>query len=147
MKTFKEFISEADASDSFKARRKGGKVSPEVTRRQVARDDRRAEARRRAEEKAKQGIDSIIGSDEERKIAKIAREQQPKIQQELRRKSMRDRMKKAAERLGIDEENGSPYQEYKGKPQPKPSTPPEGWEEFKKKYLRGKMGEKKKPEQ
>jgi len=45
------------------------------------------------------------------------------------------------------EENGSPYQEYKGKPQPKPSTPPEGWEEFKKKYLRGKMGEKKKPEQ
>lgn len=45
------------------------------------------------------------------------------------------------------EESGSPYQEYKGKPQPKPSAPPEGWEEFKKKYLHGKMGEKKKPEQ
>lgn len=30
---------------------------------------------------------------------------------------------------------GSPYQPYKTPPQPAPSAPPEGWDEFKKKYL------------
>jgi len=33
------------------------------------------------------------------------------------------------------ESGGSPYQPYKPQPQPKPSAPPEGFEEFKKKYL------------
>ena len=33
------------------------------------------------------------------------------------------------------ESGGSPYQPYKAPQQPKPSTPPEGWDEFKKKYL------------
>lgn len=33
------------------------------------------------------------------------------------------------------ESGGSPYQPYKAPPQPKPSEPPEGFEEFKKKYL------------
>jgi hypothetical protein len=36
------------------------------------------------------------------------------------------------------ESGGSPYQPYKPPAQPKPSTPPEGWDEFKKKYLPSK---------
>ena len=36
------------------------------------------------------------------------------------------------------ESGGSPYQPYKPQPQPKPSAPPEGFDEFKKKYLPSK---------
>jgi len=54
--------------------------------------------------------------------------------QNLGQRKIFDLMKKR-----IEEEGGSPYQQYKVKPQPKPSTPPEGWEDFKKKYLHGKI--------
>ena len=66
-------------------------------------EERRAEAQRRAREKAEQGIDSLIGSDAERKAAAEARANQPQIQKELRRKAMRERMRKAAERNNIPE--------------------------------------------
>ena len=39
-------------------------------------------------------------------------------------------------------EGGSPYREYKPKPQPKPSQPPEGFDAFRKKYLNKKDDKK-----
>ena len=65
-------------------------------------EERKAEAQRRAREKAEQGIDELIGSDAERKAAAQARANQPQIQKELRRKAMRERMRKAAEQQGLD---------------------------------------------
>jgi phage protein D len=64
--------------------------------------ERKAEAQRRAREKAEQGIDSLIGSDAERKAAAEARANQPQIQRRLRQQAMRERMRKAAERQGLD---------------------------------------------
>ena len=43
---------QSDASDKFKARQRGGKLSPGEVQRRQAREDRRAEARRRAKENA-----------------------------------------------------------------------------------------------
>jgi hypothetical protein len=43
------------------------------------------------------------------------------------------------------ESGGSPYQPYKAPPMPAPSTPPGGWEDFKKKYL-PKQASTKKPQ-
>jgi hypothetical protein len=43
---------QSDASDKFKARQRGGKLSPGEVQRRQAREDRRAEARRRAQENA-----------------------------------------------------------------------------------------------
>ena len=41
---------QSDASDKFKARQRGGKLSPGEVQRRQAREDRKAEARRRAQE-------------------------------------------------------------------------------------------------
>ena len=65
-------------------------------------EERKAEAQRRAREKAEQGIDELIGSDAERKAAAEARANQPQIQRDLRRRAMRERMRKAAEQQGLD---------------------------------------------
>ena len=43
---------QSDASDNFKARQRGGKISPGEAQRRQAREDRKAEARRRARENA-----------------------------------------------------------------------------------------------
>ena len=67
--------------------RPSAKTTAARTQAQVARDDRRAEARRRAEEKAKAGIDDLIGSDAERAAAAKARANQPQIQRDLRRQA------------------------------------------------------------
>jgi len=80
--------------------------SPKITaadaqKRQAA-ADRRAAAQERTTERAKQGIDSLIGSDAERKAAAQARANQPQIQQQLRRQNQRARMSKAADKLGLD---------------------------------------------
>jgi len=80
--------------------------SPKITaadaqKRQAA-ADRRAAAQERTTERAKQGIDSLIGSDAERKAAAQARANQPQIQQQLRRQNQRARMSRAADKLGLD---------------------------------------------
>jgi hypothetical protein len=43
---------QSDASDKFKARQRGGRISPGEAQRRQAREDRKAEARRRARENA-----------------------------------------------------------------------------------------------
>ena len=81
--------------------RPSAKTTAARTQAQVARDDRRAEAQARREERAKAGIDNLIGSDAERAEAARARANQPQIQRQLRQQSMRDRMSQAADRLGL----------------------------------------------
>ena len=77
-------------------------MSPAARQKRQALQDRRAAAAERNRERAEQGIDSLIGSDAERKAAAQARANQPQIQKELRRKAMRERMRKAAEQQGLD---------------------------------------------
>ena len=78
------------------------KITAAETQKRQAAADRKAAAKERAEAKAKEGIDSLIGSDTERAEAKKARESQPQIQRRLRQQAMRERMKKAAEAQGLD---------------------------------------------
>lgn len=77
-------------------------MSPAARQRRQAQQDRRAEAAERNRERAEQGIDSLIGSDAERKAAAQARANQPQIQRQLRQQAMRERMRKAAEAQGLD---------------------------------------------
>ena len=81
--------------------RPSAKTTAARTQAQVAADDRRAAAKERAEAKAKERIDNLIGSDEERAAAAKARAAQPQIQQQLRRQATRDRMSQAADKLGL----------------------------------------------
>ena len=81
---------------------RGGRISANDAYNRQKREERKAEAQRRARERAEQGIDELIGSDAERRAAAQARENQPQIQRDLRRKAMRERMRKAAEQQGLD---------------------------------------------
>ena len=81
--------------------RPSAKTTAAKTQAQVARDDRRAEAQARREERAQQGIDDLIGTSAERAEAARARANQPQIQRQLRQQSMRDRMSQAADKLGL----------------------------------------------
>ena len=84
--------------------RPSAKTTAARTQAQVAADDRRAAAKERAEAKAKQKIDNLIGSDEERRAAAQARAAQPQIQQQLRRQATVKRMAQAADKLGLPEQ-------------------------------------------
>ena len=84
--------------------RPSAKTTAARTQAQVAADDRRAAAKERAEAKAKQKIDNLIGSDEERRAAAQARAAQPQIQQQLRRQATVKRMSQAADKLGLPEQ-------------------------------------------
>jgi len=117
MKTFREFISEAKDETEIG-----------ITGQPIPKKKMSAAKRYEFEKKRRENLKKKPGETGDSKLIQ----------------ALRDKAKKEGTFV---EENGSPYQEYKGKPQPKPSAPPEGWEEFKKKYLHGKMSEKKKPEQ
>ena len=85
--------------------RPSGKITAAEKQKRQAREDRRAQAADRAREReaeASRKIDDLIGSDADRQYAARGRSNQPQIQRELRRKAMRDRMNKAADRLGLD---------------------------------------------
>ena len=79
-----------------------GRLSSNDAYNRQKKEERKAEAQRRAREKAEQGIDSLIGSDAERKAAAEARANQPQIQRRLRQQAMRKRMDQAADKLGLD---------------------------------------------
>ena len=94
-----------------------GRLSSNDAYNRQKKEERKAEAQRRAREKAEQGIDELIGSDAERKAAAEARararENQPQVQQRLRKEAeaekarqkenrraeMRRRMENAAREL------------------------------------------------
>ena len=88
--------------------RPSAKTTAARTQAQVARDDRRAAARERAAANTQQKIDALIGSDAERKAAAQARANQPQIQRDLRRQATRDRMRQAADKLGLPEQMTAP---------------------------------------
>ena len=98
--------------------RPSGKITAAEKQKRQAREDRRAAAAERNRERAEQGIDSLIGSDAERREAAQARANQPQIQKELRRKAMRERMRKAAERNNIPEAYSKAEKESHIKPKP-----------------------------
>ena len=98
--------------------RPSGKITAAERQKRQAREDRRAAAAERNRERAEQGIDELIGSDAERKAAAQARANQPQIQKELRRKAMRERMRKAAERNNIPEAYSKAEKESHIKPKP-----------------------------
>ena len=98
--------------------RPSGKITAAEKQKRQAQQDRRAAAAERNRERAEQGIDELIGSDAERKAAAQARANQPQIQKELRRKAMRERMRKAAERNNIPEAYSKAEKESHIKPKP-----------------------------
>ena len=98
--------------------RPSGKITAAEKQKRQAQQDRRAAAAERNRERAEQGIDSLIGSDAERKAAAQARANQPQIQKELRRKAMRERMRKAAERNNIPEAYSQAERQSHVKPRP-----------------------------
>jgi len=79
-----------------------GRLNPNDAYNRQKKEERKAEAQRRAREKAEQGIDELIGTDTARREASAARANQPQIQRDLRRQAMRERMRKAAEQQGLD---------------------------------------------
>ena len=72
MKSFADFISEATPRGKAIQR---GKISKAEAQRRQAREDRKRAAQERRDDKAKAGIDALIGSDEERRYAKQKRKE------------------------------------------------------------------------
>jgi hypothetical protein len=83
--------------------RPSGKITAAEKQKRQAREDRRAAAAERNRERAEQGIDSLLGTDAERKEAAQARANQRTIQRDLRRRATRERMERAAERNNLPE--------------------------------------------
>ena len=101
MKSFADFISEATPRGKAIQR---GKISKAEAQRRQAREDRKRAAQERRDDKAKAGIDALIGSDEERKVAAAARAN-PKAQRaKALKRTIADRMAKGAKDHGLDEE-------------------------------------------
>ena len=88
--------------------RPSGKTTAARTQAQVARDDRRAEAQARSQEKVQQRIDDLIGSDAERAAAAQARANPEAQRAAALKRTVSDRMNKAANRLGLPEQMTAP---------------------------------------
>ena len=71
-------------------------------RQKAAQKKRREEYQQQSDAEAQRRIDDLIGSEAERRAAAQSRANQGEIQRQLRRKSQRDRMNQAADRLGLD---------------------------------------------
>ena len=69
-----------------------GKISKAEAQRRQARADRKAAAQERRDDKAKAGIDALIGSDEDRKAAAAARANPQGQRQKALKRTIADRM-------------------------------------------------------
>ena len=83
--------------------RPSGKITAAEKQKRQAREDRRAAAAERNRERAEQGIDALLGTDDARREAAAARANQPQIQRRLRQQALRKRMEQAAERNNLPE--------------------------------------------
>ena len=101
MKSFADFISEATPRGKAIQR---GKISKAEAQRRQAREDRKRAAQERRDDKAKAGIDALIGSDEERKVAAAARANPEVQRKKALKRTIADRMAKGAKDHGLDEE-------------------------------------------
>tara|TARA_B100000925_G_scaffold41808_1_gene27229 strand:+ start:450 stop:854 length:405 start_codon:yes stop_codon:yes gene_type:complete len=100
MKSFADFISEATPRGKAIQR---GKISKADAQKRQAREDRKRAAQERRDDKAKAGIDALIGSDEERKAAAAARANPKGERQKALKRTIADRMAKGAKDHGLDE--------------------------------------------
>lgn len=88
--------------------RPSGKVTAAEAQKRQAAADRRAEAQRRAEEKAKEGIDWLIGTDAERAAAAKARANPESQRSAALKRTVAQRMSKAADKLKLPEQMTAP---------------------------------------
>ena len=100
MKSFADFISEATPRGKAIQR---GKISKAEAQKRQAREDRKRAAQERRDDRAKAGIDALIGSDEERKAAAAARANPKGERQKALKRTIADRMAKGAKEHGLDE--------------------------------------------
>ena len=110
MKSFADFISEATPRGKAIQR---GKISKADAQKRQAREDRKRAAQERRDDRAKAGIDALIGSDEERKAAAAARANPKGERQKALKRTIADRMAKGAKEHGLDEERNK-NQQIKG---------------------------------
>ena len=103
MKSFADFISEATPRGKAIQR---GKISKADAQKRQARADRKRAAQERRDDKAKAGIDALIGSDA--KQVKQRQQQSKSTEVSERQKALKrtiaDRMAKGAKDHGLDEE-------------------------------------------
>ena len=95
MKSFADFISEATPRGKAIQR---GKISKAEAQKRQAREDRKRAAQERRDDRAKAGIDALIGSQADRRYAKQRRDEENKKRQERNLDKLVD---KAARELGI----------------------------------------------
>ena len=80
-----------------------GKISKAEAQKRQAREDRKRAAQERRDDKAKAGIDALIGSDAERKAAAAARANPEGQRKKALKRTLADRMAKGAKEHGLDE--------------------------------------------
>ena len=80
-----------------------GKISKAEAQRRQARADRKAAAQERRDDRAKAGIDALIGSDEDRKAAAAARANPQGQRQKALKRTIADRMAKGAKDNNLGE--------------------------------------------
>ena len=83
-----------------------------------AREDRKRAAQERRDDRAKAGIDALIGSDTERKAAAAARANPKGERQKALKRTIADRMAKGAKDHGLDEERRETEIGITGQPVP-----------------------------
>lgn len=115
MKSFADFISEATPRGKAIQR---GKISKADAQKRQAREDRKRAAQERRDDRAKAGIDALIGSDEERKAAAAARANPKGERQKALKRTIADRMAKGAKDHGLDEERRETEIGITGQPVP-----------------------------
>ena len=80
-----------------------GKISKAEAQKRQAREDRKRAAQERRDDRAKAGIDALIGSDEDRKAAAAARSNPEGQRKKALKRTLADRMAKGAKEHGLDE--------------------------------------------
>ena len=80
-----------------------GKISKAEAQKRQAREDRKRAAQERRDDRAKAGIDALIGSDEDRKAAAAARANPEGQRKKALKRTLADRMAKGAKEHGLDE--------------------------------------------
>ena len=80
-----------------------GKISKAEAQKRQAREDRKRAAQERRDDRAKAGIDALIGSDAERKAAAAARANPEGQRKKALKRTLADRMAKGAEKHGLEE--------------------------------------------
>ena len=88
-----------------------GKISKAEAQKRQAREDRKRAAQERRDDRAKAGIDALIGSDAERKAAAAARANPEGQRKKALKRTLADRMAKGAKEHGLEEKLSTQYKD------------------------------------